>query len=254
MKNAKRIVLVLALVAAVTLPIPVLAAPNNSNSAIPEKSGLYNEPGHPGIKVRVFVHGPKPTTLQALVCDLSDPDSSAVIPATGWHLPANVSYNLNPSSVPGSVGSGNLATIVSNGFNDWSSAAGGQVAFTRGSDTTVAKSAYDGKNVIAWGRTSGNALGVTYVRYNTATGVVVDVDTIINKRFNWSWSNSSVCANTTTYDAENIMNHELGHWMGLDDVYTDEFVHNTMYGYGAKGEVKKNTLTTGDIAGIQAIY
>ncbi len=222
-----------------------------------DQDGLYDEPGHPGIKVRVIVHHERPgqASLSSLVCNLSDPDSTATVGAAGWHLPSAVTYNLNPDSVPASVGGASLATIANNGFNDWSAASGNMVSFTKGSNTSVARSAYDGKNVIAWGRTSGSALGVTYIRYNTSTGLVVDVDTIMNKKFTWSWSNSDTCADSATYDAENILTHELGHWTGLDDMYDAANYQNaTMYGYGPKGEVKKNTLSTGDKAGVFDIY
>ena len=261
MKYFKKIVSifsVLALMLSISSGL-ALAGPSvdtEKDSIVPEQNGTYDDPGHPGVKVRVFVHAPKEQLVAApsFVCELSDPDSSATVGSAGWHLPANVTYQLNPSSVPTSVGSGNLSTIVGNGFSDWSSASGNKISFSRGADTTVDRSANDGKNIVAWGRTSGQALGVTYVRYNTSTGAVVDVDTIMNKKFAWSWANSDICANPTTYDAENILTHELGHWVGLDDVYTSDFVNNTMYGYGAKGEVKKNTLTTGDKAGAYHIY
>lgn len=225
--------------------------------SIPEQNGTYDDPDYPGVKVRVFVHPEKPSRSESpsQICDLSDPDSNAVVGATGWKLPSSWTYHLNPSSVPSSVGGTNLPTIVSNGFADWTSAANNAISFTRGPNTTVARQAYDGRNVVAWGRTSGSALGVTYVRYLTSTGQVVDVDTIMNKKFPWKWSNSNMCAESTAYDAENIMNHELGHWLGLEDEYvTADYQHNTMYGYGSKGEVKKNTLTTGDIAGTAIIY
>lgn len=229
--------------------------------AIPEKSGVYDDPDHPGVKVRVFVHPEKGTRpgkpgggeSPALMCS-PDPDSSAVVGPAGWHLPSSWTYQLNPSSVPSSVGGSNLATIAGNGFADWAAAANNKVAFNRGANTTVARQAYDGRNIIAWGRTSGSALGVTYIRYYSSTGLAVDVDTIMNKKFPWKWSNSNTCADPKAYDAENILTHELGHWLGLEDEYTAEYVDATMYGYGSKGEVKKNTLTTGDTTGTAAIY
>lgn len=224
---------------------------------LPESSGLYNDPHHSGIKVRVFVHPEKiqTTESQILACNLDDPQSESVVSAAGWLLPANWTYNLNPASVPSSVVGSNLPSIAANGFADWAEASGQKVNFIRGADTTIAKSAYDGKNIIAWGRTQGTALGVTYVRYYTSTGQVVDIDTIMNKKFQWRWSNSSMCAYSDAYDAENILTHELGHWMGLDDEYNaTNYQHATMYGYGAKGEVKKNTLTTGDKNGTFSIY
>jgi len=229
-------------------------------AAIPEVSGTYQEPGRPGVEVRVIVHHAKPEgkgkpePSSELVCGLTDPDSSAPIGDGGWRLNSNTTYNLNVGSVPSSVGSESLVTIVDNGFDDWSAATGGSIAFTRGADTTVNKSAYDGLNVITWGRTQGTALGVTYIRYLVSTGEVVDVDTIMNKKFTWKWSDSSTCAWTNVYDAENVMTHELGHWLGLEDEYTAAVENNTMYGYADKGEVKKNTITTGDAESTFALY
>lgn len=231
--------------------------PNSQDNVIPEKNGTYDDPNHKGVKVRVFVHPEKPTkiTSNALACNLSDPDSSATVSSAGWKLPSNVTYNLNPSSVPSLVGSSNLTTIALNGFSDWASASASKVTFNRGSDTSVVRTAYDGRNIIAWGRTSGSALGVTYIRYYTSNGMVVDVDTIMNKKFLWRWSGPDTCANSDAYDAENILTHELGHWLGLDDEYDASlYQHATMYGYGSKGEVKKNTLTIGDQQGTFSIY
>jgi len=55
-------------------------------------------------------------------------------------------------------------------------------------------------------------------------------------------------------DFENIATHELGHAVGLGDLYKDECSEQTMYGYSTEGETKKRTLESGDITGIQALY
>ena len=231
--------------------------PLEDNQEVPEVDGDYPDPKNKDVRVRVFVYKEKQAKVStpSLVCSLGDPDSTAVVAKGNWHLPGSWTYNLNPASVPASVGSANLGTIAGNGFADWFSASGSKVTFTKGADTTKDRQAYDGKNIIAWGRTSGTALGVTYIRYLSSGGLVVDVDTIMNKKFLWSWSNSATCADTASYDAENILTHELGHWMGLNDMYdVANYREATMYGYGAKGEAKKDTLTTGDKAGAAAIY
>lgn len=246
------------------LVLPVIASffagaafAKTDSGDIPEVDGIYNDPGHPGLKVRVFVYRERPnqSVNSSLACSLSDPNSSATDAPTGWKLSSNWTYNLNPSSVPSSVGSANLSTFANIALSGWSTPSG--VTFARGADTGVTRQAYDGQNIIAWGRTSGSALAVTYTRYYSATGQVVDTDTIMNKKFAWSWTDQSahpLCADSGTYDAQDILTHELGHWMGLDDHYTSDYVDNTMYGYGSKGEVKKDTLTTGDVNGIKAIY
>ena len=225
---------------------------------IPEKNGDYPDPAYPGIRIRVFVHEPKGESITAqAVC--TDPDSDAVVDRLNWHLPNSVTYRLNTNSVPSSVGSTNLSTIATNSFAQWTNAlvtSPTKPAFTEGATTKTTRSSYDGQNIIAWGRTQGSALAVTYTRYNSTTGVVVDVDTIMNLKFLWSYNGGSVtsCGDPKTYDAQNILTHELGHWMGLNDKYTSAYIDNTMYGYGQKGEVKKDTLTSGDTSGVQVIY
>ena len=54
-------------------------------------------------------------------------------------------------------------------------------------------------------------------------------------------------------DFDNIATHELGHSVGMADLYntcTDE----TMYGYSTAGEIKKRDLNIGDINGINSLY
>lgn len=221
------------------------------------ESGDFKLRDHPSLRVRVFVHNPKPSPSPSLVCNAPNPDSLAVVGSAGWHISTNTwTYTLNPGSVPSSVGSANLATFANDAYSRWQTAINNKVTFSRSStDTIVDRQALDGKNIVAWGRTPGTALAVTYVWYYTATGAEVEADTIMNKKFSWSWvPPSTACVNANTYDAQDILTHELGHTMGLDDMYTSDYVNNTMYGYGAKGEIKKDTLTTGDVAGVQAIY
>ncbi|MBA7689098.1 hypothetical protein ES703_97593 [subsurface metagenome] len=55
-------------------------------------------------------------------------------------------------------------------------------------------------------------------------------------------------------DFGNIATHELGHAVGLDDLYTSKCSEMTMYGYASYGETKKRTLEAGDITGVQKLY
>lgn len=235
----------------------------DTSGDVPEVNGDYPDPKNKDVRVRVFVHQPHDKdakdarTVTAPVLACTDPDATVPVGAAPWHLPSSVTYRLNVSSVPSSVGSGNLPTIADNAFDVWQAAIANKAVFTRGANTTVARSTLDWQNIVAWGRTNGSALAVTYIRYYTASGLVADVDTIMNKKFQWRWTNpaANACSlYSDAYDAQDILTHEDGHWIGLEDEYTTVFVDHTMYGYGAKGELKKNTLTTGDILGAQAIY
>ena len=234
------------------LAVAVSVSAQSENANIPERNGDFAIPGRQDIRVRVFVHEPreKPMPSTQAVCE--DGPSNAVVGATNWKLPnGDWKYKINPSSVPSSVGGANLASITSNSFSKWVRAINSSSKPNLVSDgtTTKTRNALDFENIITWGRTQGSALGVTYVWYYTATNLVADVDTIMNKKFPWS-----LACSTTSYNAEDILIHELGHWLGLDDEYDASYVNNTMYGYGSKAEIKKITLENGDRVGVDAIY
>ncbi|OGZ83743.1 MAG: hypothetical protein A2599_01445 [Candidatus Staskawiczbacteria bacterium RIFOXYD1_FULL_39_28] len=266
--------LAVAVICLVALPFIYLGSAYAKNAGtdegylLPQEDGTYDVPNHKDWKLRVIVHRERPVKSNAtsLVCNLSDPESLATISSAGWRLPSGIwTYALNTSTVPSSVGSANLSVIVENAFSKWSGATGSsnKVFFAKSSSTTTkTRASQDGKNIIAWGTTPSNALGVTYTWYYKTTGVAVEVDTIMNRRVSWSWSNPATwtsplatCASSNAYDAQDILTHELGHWMGLADMYdTANYQNATMYGYGSKAEIKKDTLSAGDVAGIQAIY
>lgn len=245
-----------------------VSAKNDADYALPEAEGVYDVPGNPHMKLRVFVYHAKPEDVvkearggkpapetPALVCGLADPGSDSVVSAAGWKLPSAWSYDVNLESVPSTIGASNAEILIANSYAAWESQLGGKVDFSRGSTTTTATSKLDYQNIVAWGRTSGTALAVTYTWYYPSTGEVVEIDTIMNKKFTWYWSGSTSCAYQGVYDAQNILTHELGHTVGLSDEYNaSSFGNNTMYGYGSKWETKKNTLTNGDIIGARAIY
>ena len=72
----------IALLGLVAVVSPSLAAKPNFTPEIPEVSGLYEVPGHPGLRVRVFVHNTKPGKpgqTSNLVCNLADPAGSAEV-------------------------------------------------------------------------------------------------------------------------------------------------------------------------------
>ena len=67
----------------------------------------------------------------------------------------------------------------------------------------------------------------------------------------YDWSSTG---EATKMDFENIATHELGHSVGLGDLYQSACAEQTMYGYAGFGETKKQTLEAGDIAGAVKLY
>jgi hypothetical protein len=86
--------------------------------------------------------------------------------------------------------------------------------------------------------------------------------TVVNECVEWqevcgSWQD--VCIRQVTeqipvMDLQNIATHELGHGVGLNDIYDSQCSGVTMYGYSNYMEVNKRTLEKPDITGLQQIY
>jgi hypothetical protein len=261
MRKYVKVVAFVALFALLSSFGPVLAKDNKDADVLPEQDGVYDVPGHKELKMRVFVHKakPAPTPAPSLVCGLADADSAAVVGPTGWRLPLNFGYYLNTAAVPSSVGGVNWQTIAQNSFGAWTNVSTGHSAQYLGV-TSVNRASRDYRNILSWGRVSNSALAITYTWYNQTTGESMESDTIMNQRYGWKWSNPAtwssgdVCAFANTYDAQDILTHEIGHWFGLVDHYTAEYADNTMYGYGSPMETKKDTITQGDAAGLLSVY
>lgn len=93
---------------------------------------------------------------------------------------------------------------------------------------------------IVWGIFSGPMPGRELVEWDQ---VYDDV------HFDWSSSGEPA-----KMDFENIATHELGHSVGMGDLYTSGCTQETMYGYASEGETIKRDLHTGDITGISQLY
>ncbi len=226
------------------------------------ESSIENDPLEqslpPNIRVRAFIHRPRVVEPSHLgTCSATADGTIGNYGLAGWHLPtAGVTWKLNMSTVPTTYLTAAAAhDAIVTAFATWN-AADGKEKFLDGGTTTVKAAKFDGVNAVLWRRLSPSTIGVTYVWYYTSTHEVAEVDTVFNSRYPWALfdANLGECQSSPdAYDLLNIATHEFGHWTGLDDLYDTVDEDLTMYGFGAGGELKKRTLGTGDIDGVNAV-
>lgn len=107
------------------------------------------------------------------------------------------------------------------------------------------------KNAIAFGNYAQNGvIGITTIWFTRVGKQIVEFDMLLDTDFTWG----DAVLNPALMDLQNIVTHELGHAVGLGDIYTDSCKEVTMYGYSNYGETKKRTLEQPDIIGVQKIY
>lgn len=83
----------------------------------------------------------------------------------------------------------------------------------------------------------------------TSNRRLIEWDQVYSNNYPWSGAGEG-----GKMDFENIATHELGHSIGLNDIYSSSCIEQTMYGYADFGETKKRDLNIGDITGTNKLY
>ncbi len=208
----------------------------------------------------IFVHYPQPQGNVPYWSPAKAPaptDQNTTYKYSGihWAVPY-VKYLINSLGAPtGAVGA------VTSSFQTWENEPTAMNFEYKGT-TSTSGSVLDYSNVVSWQNITSQypgAIAVTVVWYYRGSKEIVDVDAIMNSAFDWSVNdciapNCETPASVTSYDVQNIMTHEAGHWLMLLDLYQWNTQKLTMYGYGTRGELQKRTLGVGDELGIDRIY
>jgi hypothetical protein len=113
----------------------------------------------------------------------------------------------------------------------------------------------DNRNEILFGSyLDPNVIAVTAIwgYYNVPPKMkeILEFDILFNEAF--AWGNGET--NPSLMDLQNIATHELGHGLGMDDLYINACEPVTMFGYSDYGDIDKRTLEPADITGFQKLY
>jgi hypothetical protein len=156
-----------------------------------------------------------------------------------------IRYLLANDNVPGGA-DGEAA--VHRAFESWNGvSANVQYRFDGYVDKGVQK--YDGRNIVYWVYSGwsydASLAALTFRYYDTTDGHLLDADIVFNgERYSWSVGGAS-------YDIQNSATHEVGHFGGLGHSSDPDA---TMYARTIASETKKRSLSSDDVAGLDALY
>ena len=239
-------VILSAILVTILLPTAILAEP--ANKPITPKD----------IKEMTFVHFAKPESPPGQDKKNPDPDPEPedIYKLIGTYLSNTATYYVNTSGAP----DGALEEIQSS-FETWDDVVPAEL-FSYGGDSTASGRKLDGHNTVSWAKIAPKSTIAIATFWYYSDGnpetfdEIAEFDIVFNSFLDWGIDPDGEGDEffIDAFDIRNIATHEVGHIVGLADLYDGSHYYLTMYGYGSLGETIKISLEDGDIAGAQLIY
>ena len=214
----------------------------------------------PGLEKIVFIHYKKGFAKPPWAGGGKEPKEPECYDFLGkwvkWQeLPVN--YVIDPTN-PDGLTESFVTNAISAGAEEWDAWTGAELfnnTYTIVYDGSWDSDAPDGRNELLFGNyPEEGVIGVAviwgYFSGPPKTRRIVEFDVLFDTDFHWG----DGALNPEVMDLQNIVTHELGHGVGLADIYETTCSEVTMYGYSDYGETQKRTLEPPDITGIQKLY
>jgi len=189
-------------------------------------------------------------------------------PGSDWYGPARwddtaipVGYWIDTTGRPSGITESAFVEYTQKCYQTWEDDPGSYIDCTY-LETRADKEPgdLDYVNIFCWRYIDGDGGTLAYCNFwvNYVIGYydslrIVDADVALDSGEPCGWSAAATCP-ADKLDVQNIGTHEVGHGLGLADLYDSEDSEMTMYGSAGLGETKKRILEGGDIAGVRALY
>jgi hypothetical protein len=247
MKKIILTILVTILVLSITVTASMMIPANDNakeNAKAPEKSPVIGE--NWDLERVDFIHYAKPANAA------SPPKTTACYKLMGvkWTtLP--VSYAINPVN-PNGLSEEFVTSAVLTAAETWDAVTSSELFNNAYTINYAAKYGVQNfVNEIAFGDyPQDGVIAVTSIWYTRVGKRIVEFDMLFNTDYTWG----DATVNPSLMDLQNIATHELGHGVGLNDIYSTSCSAVTMYGYSNYGDIAKRTLETPDITGLRSMY
>lgn len=148
---------------------------------------------------------------------------------------------------------GSLEAAMEHAFESWADVDGTALQLQRGADTTshsVSGSShmvmFDETNQSGWFPVGSGMVAVTPITYRTSDGKILDADILFNAR-DYTFSTDG---SPGTFDVQDVLTHEVGHFIGLDH---SPLHGSTMWPYVQAGQWLHRSLSHDDEVGALAV-
>lgn len=243
------ILLILSITATASMLIPANSK-SKDNAKAPEKSPAITETeaGEWDLDRVDFIHYVKPDNPGKPPKGPKTETCYKLLGVKWKSLP--VDYVINPTN--SGLSDEFIPTAISTSAETWDAETSAELfndAYTI--DSTAEYGVQNFENAIAFGDyPQEGVIGITSIWFMRKGKQIVEFDILLDTDYTWG----DATLNPEVMDLQNIATHELGHGIGLDDIYSETCSEVTMYGYSDNGETKKRDLEPSDITGLQSMY
>lgn len=107
---------------------------------------------------------------------------------------------------------------------------------------------WEGMEVATWLTTADDFVAACFINNNTNTHIN-ETDIVLQDRLTWC-----IGAQAGMFDVQSVATHEIGHMVGLQDLYDGTNSAQTMYHSGSRNDISLRSLEWGDENGAHYVY
>jgi hypothetical protein len=165
---------------------------------------------------------------------------------------STISYNIHTAGSD-DISDNSHIPAIEHAFQSWSDVSGSNINLVRGADTASGSTGgsghtitFDETNSSGFFPSGSGIVAITPITYMLADGRITDADILFNgNQFSFSTDQTP-----GTFDVQDILTHEVGHFIGLDH---SPVVSGTMWPYVSQTQWLHRSLSPDDAAGAVAV-